>query len=138
MGTNSPLADVEVWPSKPECRMPSWGVRMSTATYRKAHASQSEYFGVVSSVGSEVRQVVIHLISLGYLTPMGAGRKRAFMRYATSPDVRWLGGVPKPGGAEGSEIGGSNQGIMVTGFSEMKSNLQRRTSLRRICTSNVT
>jgi hypothetical protein len=31
---------------------------MSTATYREAQASQFEYFGVVSLVGSEVRQVV--------------------------------------------------------------------------------
>jgi hypothetical protein len=111
---------------------------MSTATYREAQASQSEYFGVVSSVGSEVRQVVTHRNSLGFLPPMRKGRKRAFRRYATSLDVRWLSGVPKLDRAEGAANGGSNQGKVVTMFSDMKSGWQRRTSLRRICTSDVT
>ena len=51
---------------------------MSTATYKEDHASQSEYLGVVSSVEFEVRQVVTHRNSLGFLPQMGAGRKRAF------------------------------------------------------------
>ena len=68
--------------------MPSWRVRMSTTTYREAHASQSEYLGVVSSVGSEVRQVVTHRNSLGFLPPMGMERKQVFRRSTTSPGVR--------------------------------------------------
>ena len=69
--------------------MPSslW-VRMTTATYREAQASQSEYFGVGSSVGSKVRHEVTHLIFFGFLSPMGAVRKRAFKRFATSLGVR--------------------------------------------------
>ena len=77
--------------------MMSW--RMWMSTYREALASQSEYFGVVSSVGSEVRQVVTHRNSFGFLPPIGAGRKRVFRRFANSLGVRWLGGVPKPGEA---------------------------------------
>ena len=89
MRNNSPLAVVEDYLSRPECQMPSWWVRMSTATYREAHASNSEYLGVVSSVGSEVRQVVTQRISLGFLSPMGVVRKRDFRRFVTSPGVRW-------------------------------------------------
>ena len=107
---------------------------MSTATYKEAHASQSEYFGVVSSATSEVRQVVTPRNSLGFLPPMGAGRKRAFKRSATSLGVHWLGGVPKPGGAKGAANGSSKHGKVVTRFSDMKSGRQMRTSLRRICT----
>jgi hypothetical protein len=94
---------------------------MSTATYTVAQACQSKYFGVVSSIGSEVRKVVTHIISFGFFPPMGARRKRAFKRSTTSHGVRWSGGVPKPGGEEGAANGGSNQGRMVTGFSETKS-----------------
>ena len=43
-----------------------------------------------------------------------------------------------PGGAEGAINGGSNQGRMVAGFSKTKLGWQRRTSLRRICTCDVT
>ncbi len=107
---------------------------MSKTTYREAQASQTEYFGVVSSVGSEARQAVTHLISFGFFPSMGAGRNRAFKRYATAHGVHSSNGVPKPDGAEGAANGGPSQGIMVTGFSETKSGWQRRTSLRRICT----
>ena len=74
--------------------MPSWWVMMSTATYREAHVSQSEYLGVVSSVGFEVRQVVTHRNSLDFLPLMGEGRKGALRRSAASLGVRWRGGVP--------------------------------------------
>ncbi len=107
---------VEDCPSSQEWRMSSL-VRMSTATYKEEHASQSEYVGAVSSVRSEVRQVVIHRYSLGFLPPMGAGRKRVFRRSATSPGVRCGGGASGPGGAEVATNGGSTQGEVVTGFS---------------------
>jgi len=68
--------------------MPSWCVKLSTATYREANASQSGYLGVVSSVGSAVRQVVTHRNSSGFLPPMRVGRKRTVRRFATSPGVR--------------------------------------------------
>ena len=48
--------------------MPSPWVRMSMATWRKELASQSAYLEADSSVGSEVRQVVTHLIS-GFRLP---------------------------------------------------------------------
>jgi len=118
--------------------MPSWWVRMSTATYREANASQSEYFGFVSSVGSEVRQVMTHRNSLGFVPPTGVGRKRAFRRFATYQGVCWCNGVPKPGGAEGAANRGSNHDKVVTGLFGMKSGWQRRTSLRRMCTSEAT
>ena len=118
--------------------MPSWWVRMSTATYREAHASQLEYLGVVSSVGSEVRQVVTHHNSLGLLPPTGVGRKWAFQRSAASPGVRWCSGVPIPGGAEGAAKGGFNHGKLITWLSCMESGWQRRPSLRRMCASEAT
>ena len=111
---------------------------MSTATYREAHASQSEYLGVMSSARSEVRQVLTYQNSLGFLPPAGVGRKWAFRRYATSPGVHWCSEAPKPGGAEGAAKRGSNQGKVVTGLSGMKSDMQRRTTLRRMCTSEAT
>ena len=60
---------------------------MSTATYKEAHVSHYEYFGIVSSMGSEVRQVVIYLISFGFLPAGRAGLKRALRRSAS---VRFL------------------------------------------------
>ena len=86
---------------------------MSTTTDREAQASLSEYFGVISSVGSEVRQVVNHLISFGFLPAMRVGRKLAFKRSATSLGVRCLSGETKPCGAEGTANEGSNQGRVV-------------------------
>ncbi len=88
MTTRKPLV-VEDRPSMSEWRMLAWWVRMSTATQREAQASQSVYLGEVSSVGSEVRQVVTHRYSLGFFPPMGVGWKRAFKRSATSPGVRY-------------------------------------------------
>ena len=58
MRTNRLMAVLEDCPSSPEWRMPSLWVRMSTATKREALASQSVFLGEVSSVESEVRQVV--------------------------------------------------------------------------------
>ncbi len=117
MMTKRPLAVLEDWPSRLECLTPSRCVSISTATYREAQASQSEYWGVVSSVGLEVREVVTHLISLGFLPPLKAGQKRPFRRSATSLGVRLLSGVPNSGGTEGAANGGSIHGVIVTGFS---------------------
>jgi hypothetical protein len=93
-------------------------VRMSTATYREEHASQSEYFGVVSSLGSGIRQVAAHLTlsyphryvlyyragsfllrrkrKKGEICPRGRQEKMKL-------NLSGLGGPRKPGGAKESE-----------------------------------
>ncbi len=89
-------------------------------------------------MGSEVRHVVTHRYSLGFFPPMGVGRKRDFKRSVISPGVRCWSGAPSLGGTKGAANGGSNQDGVVPMLLEMKSGWQRRTSLRRMWTSEST
>ena len=102
--------------------MPSWWVRMSTATYMEAHASQTEYFWVVSSVGSEVRQVDSDPSEfLGLLAPNESGAEAGLKEVCDLPMRALVQRDAQTRRSEGAAKGGSNQGMVVIGFACTKS-----------------